>query len=176
MHQIARGLVIRKKTKGQVLIKGVDESPRVALLLQQPPHSCSFTVLACSENHRLQHVHLKIDKTNKFRCDSKSELTVSSISTLDKRGHWEYQTFSWQSVWKSSSSSNTADEECFKKDARNSGKRLAAAAGGKWLTKYKSCFKDQCNCSLCYGLFHSPDSPGSSSFRRAELQLAMSSV
>lgn len=46
----------------QVPVQRSDESPGTALLLQQPAHSCCFTVLTRSEDHRLQHVHLKYDE------------------------------------------------------------------------------------------------------------------
>lgn len=42
----------------QVPVERGDESPGVALLLEKPADSGSFTVLPCSEDHWLQHVHL----------------------------------------------------------------------------------------------------------------------
>ncbi len=44
---------------GQVPVQRGDESPGAVLLLQQPADSSCFTVLTRSEDHRLQHVHLK---------------------------------------------------------------------------------------------------------------------
>lgn len=47
---------------GQVPVQRGDESPGAALLLQQPAHSCCFAVLTRSQDHGLQHVHLKYDE------------------------------------------------------------------------------------------------------------------
>lgn len=42
-----------------VPVQGVDEPPGAVFLLQQPADPCCFTVLTCSEDDGLQHVHLK---------------------------------------------------------------------------------------------------------------------
>lgn len=51
--------MISRLSGGQVPVQRGNESPGVALLLEQPADSSSFTVLTCSEDHRLQHVHLE---------------------------------------------------------------------------------------------------------------------
>ncbi|TNN54751.1 hypothetical protein EYF80_035034 [Liparis tanakae] len=145
------GVVLSVEVGQRTLLPGGDEPPGAVLLLQQPADAGRLAALTGSEHHGLQHVHLE-QKTD------------------DERSSGEPRA--------SGSSSNTAVEECFRKDVRNSGKRLAAAEKDNMCIYLNDGVSTGPSVMRRVGerSFHSPASPGSSSFSRAELRLAMSSV